>query len=195
MDYYRNIDHFTCTDGFGRIGQSTPAVQELEYMVLVDLTQEPVTVSDFKLHARIDFNTDDALVAKYLKAAREYLEKWSQLSFGTKTIRMTAHRLPNRYKLMHGPYTAINDPDRTLTGAKGDVLVQGGTDIDVELTSGWGVSGLPEAIKVAICLEAATQYMVREGVIMNINGSIQSPDDAHDRALKLLKPFANITFP
>lgn len=195
MDYYRNIDHFTCTDGFSRIGQSTPAVQELEYMVLVDLTQEPVTVIDFKLHARIDFNTDDALVAKYLKAAREYLEKWSQLSFGVKTIRMTAHRLPNRYKLMHGPYTAINDPDRTLTGAKGDILVQGGTDIDVELTSGWGVPGLPEAIKVAICKYAAGLYAIRENYIYSVNGVPHEPTEVMDEAQKIIRPWANVTWP
>lgn len=195
MDYYRNIDHFTCTDGFGRIGQSTPAVQELEYMVLADLTQEPVNVIDFKLHARIDFNTDDALVAKYLKAAREYLEGWSQLSFGVKTIRMTAHRLPNRYKLMHGPYTAINDPSRTLSGAKGDILVNGGTDIDVELTSGWPNDELPEAIKVAICRYAAGLYAIRENLIYSSNGVPHEPTEVMDEAQKMVRPFMNITFP
>lgn len=164
-------------------------------MVLSDLVQEPVTVSDFKLHARIDFNTDDALVAKYLKAAREYLEKWSQLSFGVKTIRMTAHRLPNRYKLMHGPYTAINDPDRTLTGANGDILVQGGTDIDVELTSGWGVAGLPEAIKVAICKYAAGLYAIRENYIYSVNGVPHEPSEVMDEAQKLIRPWANVTWP
>lgn len=195
LDYYRNIDHFTCTDGFGRIGQSRSAVQELEYMVLADLPQEPVTISDFKQHARVDFNTDDNLIAFYLKASREYLEKWSQLSFGTKTIRMTAHRLPNRYKLMHGPYTAINDPNRTLSGAKGDILVNGGTDIDVELTSGWPNDELPEAIKVAICRYAAGLYAIRENYILNINGTIQEPSQVMDEAQKMVRPWANITFP
>src|SRR5690606_8844714 len=153
-DYYKNSDYLGCdtlaSRGFGRIGQSRPAVEGVEYTVIADLAQEPVTIGDFKQHARVDFNTDDNLIAMYLKAAREYLEQWSQLSFGVKTIRFTALRVPNRWKLMFGPYTAVDDPDRTLFGAKGDILMQGGTDIDIELTSGWPGNNLPEPIKVEI---------------------------------------------
>lgn len=195
MDYYKNIDKLCCPDSFGRIGQSRPAVEGIEYSVLADLTQEPVTLSDFKRHARVDFATDDNLLAFYLKSAREYLEQWSQLSFGVKTIRFTALRVPDRYKLMFGPYTAINDPDRTLFGAKGDILMQGGTYVDVELTSGWPNDELPEAIKVAICKRAAGDYMVRENLIISDKGALQSPDQYYDEAQKLLLPFRNVTWP
>src|SRR5690606_5445703 len=171
-NYHLNSDYLGCdtlaSRGFGRIGQSRPAVEGVEYMVIADLAQEPVTLSDFKQHCRIDFAVDDNLLAFYLKSAREYLEQWSQLSFGVKTIRFTALRVPNRWKLMFGPYTAINDPDRTLFGAKGDILMQGGTDIDIELTSGWPNDELPEAIKVAICRYAAGLYAVRENLIYSV---------------------------
>ena len=109
MDYYRNIDHFTCTDGFGRIGQSTPAVQELEYSVLADLAQEPVTNSDFKQHARVDFNTDDNLIAFYLKAAREYLEQWG-VFYPTAVdgeVPISAHLLLGNYPNPFNPKTTI----------------------------------------------------------------------------------------
>jgi len=198
-DYYKNSDYYGCdtlaSRGFCRIGQARPAVEGVEYTVIADLAQEPVTLSDFKLHARVDFNTDDNLLAFYLKSARQYLEQWSQLSFGVKTIRFTALRVPDRYKLMFGPYTAVNDPDRTLFGAKGDILMQGGTDIDIELTSGWGAAGLPEAIKVAICRYAAGLYAVRENYILSINGVPHEPSEVMDEAQKMLNSWRNITWP
>ncbi len=198
-DYYKNSDYYGCdtlaSRGFSRIGQSRPAVEGVEYTVIADLAQEPVTLSDFKLHARVDFNTDDNLLAFYLKAAREYLEQWSQLSFGVKTIRFTAIRIPDRYKLMFGPYTAVNDPDRTLFGANGDILMQGGSDVDIELTSGWGAAGLPDAIKVAICRYAAGLYAIRENYILSINGVPHEPTEVMDEAQKMVRPWANVTWP
>lgn len=195
MDYYKNIDKLCCPDSFGRIGQSRPAVEGIEYSVLADLVQEPVTLADFKKHVRVDWNTDDNLLAFYLKSARQYLEQWSQLSFGVKAIRFTALRVPDRWKLMFGPYTAINDSDRTLFGAKGDILMQGGSDVDVELTSGWGAVGLPEAIMVAVCKRAAGDYIVRENIIINDKGAVQSPDQYYDEAQKLMLPYRNVTWP
>src|SRR5690606_17299555 len=196
---YKNSDYLGCdtlaSRGFGRIGQSRPAVEGIEYSVVTDLTQEPVTLSDFKQHARVDFNTDDSLLAFYLKAAREYLEQWSQLSFGVKTMRFTALRVPNRWQLVNGPDTAINDPDRTLFGAKGDILMQGGTDVDIELTSGWPNGTLPEAIKVAICRYGAGLYAIRENLIYSVNGVPHEPTEVMDEAQKMLNPWRNITWP
>ena len=198
-DYHLNSDYFGCdtisSRGLGRIGGPLSAVEGVEYSVISDLSQEPVTLSEFKFHCRIDFAVDDNLLALYLKAAREYLEQWSQLSFGVKTIRFTAIRIPDRYKLMFGPYTAVTDPDRTLFGAKGDILMQGGTDIDIELTSGWPNDELPEAIKVAICRYAAGLYAVRENLIYSVNGVPHEPSEVMDEAQKMLNPWRNITWP
>lgn len=192
MNYAQNEDYFTCRDGLSRIGQSRPAVEGIEYTVIADLAQEPVTLSDFKQHCRIDFAVDDNLLAFYLKSARQYLEQWSQLSFGVKTIRFMALRVPNRWRLMHGPFTTIDDADRTLFG---DILMEGGTDVDIELTSGWPNDVLPEAIKVAICKRAAGDYIIRENIIINDKGSVQSPDQYYDEAQKLLLPYRNVTWP
>lgn len=192
MDYYKNVDKLCCPDSLGRIGQHIPAVEGIDYTVIQDLDQEPVTLQDFADHCRVDFNVDDNLLAFYLKSARQYLEQWSQLSFGVKTIRFRALRVPNRWKLVNGPFTATNDPDRTLFG---DILMQGGTEVDIELTTGWGAAGLPEAIKVAVCRYAAGLYAIRENYILNINGTIQEPSQVMDEAQKMVRPWANITFP
>lgn len=196
-DFYKNSDYYGCdtlaSRGFARIGQARPAAEGVEYMVLEDLASEPVTLADFKLHARVDFNTDDSLLEFYLKSARQYLEQWSQLSFGVKKIRFTATRVPDRWKLMFGPFTAVNDPDVALNGAKGDILMQGGEDMDIELTSGWPV--LPDAIKVAICRYAAGLYAIRENYILSINGVPHEPTQLMDEAQKMLNPWRNITWP
>ena len=197
-DYYKNSDYYGCdtlaSRSFGRIGQSRTAVEGVEYAVVADLAQEPVTLADFKQHARVDFNTDDNLIAFYLKAAREYLEQWSQLSFGVKTIRFTALRVPNRWRLVNGPYTAITSPASGYT-LFGDILLEGGEMVDLTLTTGWPNDVLPEAIKVAICKRAAGDYIVRENIIISEKGTVQSPDQYYDEAQKLLLPYRNVTWP
>lgn len=195
MNYAKNEDYFTCQPGFGRIGQSRPAVEGIDYTVIQDLDHEPVTLQEFKEHARIDHNVDDNLIAYYLKSAREYLEDKSQLSFGVKTIRFTAIRVYDRYKLMHGPYTAINDPDRTLFGADGDILMQGGAEVDVELTSGWPNDILPDNFKVAIMRVAASYYMNRESNQYDANGSLMPNKDVADEAFAMIRNKANLTWP
>ena len=201
-DYYKNSDYFGCdtiaSRGFGRIGQTRSAVEGVEYVVLDDLVQEPVTLSDFKEHARIDFNVDDNLASMYLKSAREYLEQYSQLSFGDKKTQFTALRVPNRWKLMFGPflpsYPADNDHVE-LFGAKKDILLNGGQNVDIELYTGWGAMGLPDAIKVSICRYAAGLYAIRENLIYSENGVPHEPTEVMDEAQKMLAPWRNITWP
>lgn len=192
-DFYKNIDKL-CSDGLlRRYDNPSAAVEGLTYTVVDDLTAEPVDIDDFKAHARIDFNTDDHLIEKYLKAARQYLEGWSQLSFGEKTIRVMALRLPPKWKLMYGPYTQIITPDTKFT-LFGDTLMEGGSKIDITLETGWP-SILPEVIKIAICRFAAGLYAVRENLIFSINGVPHEPNEIMDEAQKMLDPFRNITWP
>lgn len=201
-DYYKNSDYFGCdtiaSRGFGRIGQTRSDVEGVEYVVLEDLAQEPVTLSEFKEHARIDFNVDDNLASMYLKSAREYLEQYSQLSFGDKKIQFTALRVPNRWKLMFGPFLPSDQADNShveLFGAKKDILLNGGQNVDIELHTGWGAMGLPDAIKVAICRYAAGLYAIRENLIYSENGVPHEPTEVMDEAQKMLAPFMNVTWP
>lgn len=186
MDFYTNEDQFLLNED---LAPSSP-VRGISYEVIADLATEPVLPAFFKLHARIDYNTDDELITSYIKSARQYLEQWSQLSFGTKTIRFTALKVPAKWKLMFGPYTAIAGTDYTLFG--NDILVEAGTDVDIELTSGWA---LPEAVKIAICKRAAGDYCIRENYIISDKGAIQTPDMLYDEAQKLLQPYMNISWP
>lgn len=186
MDFYKNIDHLGCENA-----QQNHSVSGVEYQFLTDLTEEPVSLEDFKEHCRIDYNTDDALLAKYLKAARQYLEQWSQLSFGVRTVQMTALSMVDNWKVMFGPVDTVKLPYKKF--GKDIITNSRGNNVTIEYTTKWPL-GLPEDIKVAICLEAATMYMVRESVVFTVNGVAQSPDETHDRALKLVNNYSNITF-
>lgn len=181
MDYYKNADHLgnmsTCFEFTG-----CPAVG-IQYYVVNDLATEPVDVPFFKKHVRIDFNVDDNLLAAYLKAARQELEQWSQLSFGVKTMRLRALQLPNNFRLMFGRVDSI-----TTTGYTnfGDILKEGGKDVEIEYTT---LDWINEAVKIAICRYAAGLYVYRE----NIVDTEYAAQVGMDEAKEMLKPYMNVT--
>lgn len=176
MDYYKNVDHLACNE-------NRLIASGVQYQTITDLTVEPVTVDFFKEHARIDFDTDDNLVAVYLKSARQFLEQWSQLSFGVKTIGLTALSLPKNYKLMHGKVDTILTAGFTNVG---DILKEGGTDIDIEFTTkDW----IDDVVKVAICRYAAGLYVFRE----NIVDTKYVAQAGMDEAKRMLESYRNIT--
>jgi uncharacterized phiE125 gp8 family phage protein len=60
----------------------------------VDADQEPVTVDQAKAHARINTDDDDALLATYITAARQYCEKITGRAFLTQTWRLSLEHFP-----------------------------------------------------------------------------------------------------
>ena len=176
MDYYKNVDYLGCTS-------KHRTARGVQYSTVTDLATEPVTTGFFKLHARIDFDTDDSLVAVYLKASRLYLEEWSQLSFGVKTKRLTALELPDNFMLMHGRVNTITTSGFTNIG---DILKEGGFDIDIQYTTkDW----IGDAFRIAICRHAAGLYINRE----NIVETKFSADSLQDAAKDMIRPYMNIT--
>lgn len=177
MDYYKNIDMLTTYNGAPLIAKG------VQYSVVTDLSEEPVTLEFFKQHARIDFDTDDTLSSVYLKAARQELEKWSQLSFGVKTIRLTALSLPKNYNLMYGKVDTVTTANFTNVG---DILKEGGEDINIEFTT---LDWIDDVIRIAICRYAAGLYIFRE----NITETKYVAQVGMDEAKKMLQPYRNIT--
>jgi len=180
MDYYRNMDLLYWSE-------DPLSIKGVQYRTVTDLVEEPVSLEFFKQHARIDFDTDDNLVSAYIKAARQELEQWSQLSFGVKTIGLRARELPDDYKLMFGPVNEITVPTTGYT-LFGDLLSPGGENVEIEYTT----TGLiNEAVKIAICRYAAGLYIYRENIIESQNTYRQLTDEAK----MMLEPYKNITWP
>jgi hypothetical protein len=69
------------------------SIEGIQYKIIEDLDHEPVTLEFFKNHIRVDFEMDDNLLQEYLRSSRQELEQYSQLSFGTKKIKLMALRL------------------------------------------------------------------------------------------------------
>lgn len=176
-NFYKNSDYLTCNSYNQRIANG------VQYTVLTDLAAEPVTLEFLKQHLRLDFDTDDNLVSTYLIAARQELEQWSQLSFGVKTIGLTALELPDNYRLMFGKVDEVTTAGYTNVG---DILKEGGTDIDIEFTT---IGTINDAIRVAICRYAAGLYIFRENVVE----TKYSTEGLKDQAKMMLNPYRNIT--
>lgn len=176
-DFYKNCDKI-CDDTNSRLYASG-----IQYSVIVDSVEEPIDIDFFKQHARIDFDTDDTLCEIYIKAARQALEQWSQLSFGVKTIGLTALSLPKNYRLMFGKVDTILTANFTN---KGDILKEGGTDIDIEFTTkDW----IDDTIRVAIARYAAGLYINRE----TVSDTKYSAQALQDEAKTMLQPYRNLT--
>jgi len=175
MDYYKNFDLLPTVLDPGTISGT-------QYRVTTDMVAEPVTLEFFKEHARIDFDTDDTLSAVYLKAARLFLEKWAMLSFGVKTIALTALCLPKNYRLMYGPVNAVTTSGFTNVG---DIFKEGGHDVSISYTT-IGVND--DTIKIAICRYAAGLYIHRE----NILDTKYSVKGLQDESKMMLDPYRNI---
>lgn len=200
MDIIQNEDYFLEQDWF-RLGHPTYAVDGLYYTVVTDLASEPIDLDFLKKHCRIDFNTDDDLLTAYLKAARQYLEGWSQLSFGAKTINFKALKLPTKWELVNGPYNAITTVGSGFT-LFGQTLIYGDYrrrtnreiyEVDLTLTTVW--NPLPESIKIAIAKQAAWMYISRESIVTSDEGAIQHKAVLDDEAKILMQPYRAITWP
>jgi len=176
-DFYKNCDKI-CNGVNGQLYASG-----IQYSVITDLATEPVTLDFFKSHAHIDFASDDTLCAIYIKAARQELERWSQLSFGVKTMGLTALSLPTNYRLMFGKVDTVLTADFTN---KGDILKEGGTDIDIEYTT---LGTIDDAIRIAICRYAAGLYINRE----TATETKYSAQSLQDEAKVMLNPYRNVT--
>ena len=157
-----------------------PVVSGLQYRFKSEINYiEPVTLQDFKDHAYIDTDTDDNLLALYLKAARIDVENYLQKSLGIRTITLLAQRLPKNYRLPWGPVESIEGTDFTLFG---DILKEGGTNVTIEYTT--NASLVNDSIKQAIYKRAFDYYENRG-----------SAGPMPDIVKLILNPYRRVVFP
>ena len=146
---------------------------------------EPYSLSDFKDFARIDFDTDDNLLSLFLKASRIDIERYLQKSLGIRTITLSALRLPTNFYLPYGPVQSISTTGFTKVG---DILKEGGTDIEVEYVS--NASLVNDSIKTAIYMQSLNYYDNREKYSESGMQGVLIDD-----VKKILQPFRKVQFP
>lgn len=176
-DYYKNSDYIKIPD--------SPDIYGIQYHIDEDDVTEPVDPEFFKKHARIDFNVDDELIGSYITAARQELEAWAQKSFAEKTIKLTALKVPENYRLMHGPVKEITTDGYTHLG---DILKEGGTDVEIEYTT---KANTTELIRVAISRYAAGLYAIREHITTDEKGNPVNGENIINEAKESLRPIMN----
>lgn len=162
-------------------------------MTLVQLTSpavEPVALTDFKAHARIDADDEDALLAAMLLAARAHLETLSGKFFITQTWRIIADEVPSngRIALLVRPIRSVDsvvvydaagspltlEPEDWLADLGGRwprlmlrrpaaTRMRAMNGIEIDVTAGYGDTGLdvPAVLRHAILMLATHWYAHR----------------------------------
>lgn len=106
-------------------------------VVKTESSVEPVTLNDAKLHLRVDYDDDDALIAPMIKAARGYCETWTGRTFIEKALELSLDIFPfeNYVRLPGQPVTAISSMKYTDSdGVEHSMSV--GTDYLVDIDGG-----------------------------------------------------------
>jgi len=157
-------------------------------------TQEPVTAADMAAHSRIDVS-DEALLNVYIKAARQYCEKYTRRAFITQTWdayfdywpASPVHLpMPPLQSVTSWKYT--DDAAATSTWASSNYLVSAGTPgrvfvvsdatmptvtlqeadgVVIRFVCGYGntADSVPENVRQAVRLLTAHLYEMREPTI------------------------------
>jgi len=102
-----------------------------EWTLATGPSEEPLSVAEFKAHARIDITTDDTLIGAYLTAARQFVEGFTRRALVTQTWDLylpawptgSAIRLPRPplQSVTHVKYTDSDGVQRTLAADQYDV--------------------------------------------------------------------------
>jgi len=85
---------------------------------------EPVTLSEFKLQARVDGNDEDTLIARYIKTAREHVETILRRALITQTLMLALDNwwigeqellMPPLQSVTQVTYRDVNGTEHTLS--------------------------------------------------------------------------------
>lgn len=68
---------------------------------------EPVSLSEAKLHLRVDHDEDDALISSLIVAAREQAEAFTNRAFIEQTLVLTMDEFCDRIKLPKPPFISV----------------------------------------------------------------------------------------
>ncbi len=160
--------------------------------IKTDVVTEPVSITEVKLFCKIAGTTEDTLLTSLIKSARQAIENYTGLAFAKKTV-ITTYDLLSLNNIIELPVQPVSSVDSVkLVNLKGDetlltlnddyyiidapwtkikignIYASAGVILKVEYTVGYGAPdcpALPEALKLSVLKEIATQYERREDII------------------------------
>lgn len=159
----------------------------MKYAVITPVATEPVTSAEAKLHIRVDHNTEDALIASLITAAREYCELFTGRALATQTLEAYPETwgeidLPMKpvqsvtsikYTASDGTETTMPETDYAVDTVDGKIILPYGgswptetlgtlNPIKVRYVAGY--TSAPKTIKQAMLLLVGHWYENREAV-------------------------------
>ncbi|MCB8836101.1 head-tail connector protein [Aurantimonas sp. VKM B-3413] len=183
-------------------------------MTTIDLgvVEEPVSVADAKLWARIERDDEDGLIAALIRAAREAIETATGLALSQRSFRLVLDPVPphgwieaTRHPLEAlGPVTAFAaDGTPNLLDAE-DVVIErsmgleafrlspaareaAANGIEIEFTAGFSAGKVPENLLLALKTIVAASYETRAAV-----GPDMQPALMPDLAATLIAPYRRV---
>ena len=162
----------------------------MSHKVITPPASEPVTLSDAKLHLRVDTTDDDSLISAMISAAREQAESETNTAIGSQTREIALDAFPEAFKLEGHPVASVtsikyldesgveqtlNPADYSLDdyNAPGYVTIGFGKQWPstlavpnaVKIRYVCGYTTVPESIKTWIKLHVGTMYKQRESFV------------------------------
>ena len=156
-------------------------------------TEEPITLTEAKLHLRVDHDDDDTLISSLITAARQYVELSTRRALVTQTHQYVLEEFPcdDEIELIRPPVQSVTsiqyvdmagntqtfstDNWRFIAGEPGQVELKLnkfwpvaqpiGNAVTITYIAGYGAaSAVPEIAKAAIKLYLGHLYENREAV-------------------------------
>lgn len=171
-------------------------MKNLQIYTKTDLVTEPVSATEAKLFCKVSGTAEDDLFTILIKSARQAIEKYTQSSLGTKELYATWLNMPDdmKFELPYGPIQSVDavyiideEGAETELTLNSGYYVYGSQDIvlsipkfwssgsilsytvRIEYTAGYGGTGvdaLPSALKLAVLKQIATDYELRENIVI-----------------------------
>ena len=162
---------------------------ETEIFILAIQADEPVSLAEAKAQCRVLDDSEDALLAGYISAAREWVEGYTNRILLRRQLTQTFDCFGDFLRLYRTPVISVDDI--TYSDSDGDdaaledFIVRGGTDfparifpaqgecwptlgtngaISVTYTAGYAEGGCPERLRHAILMLVAHWHSVRGSV-------------------------------
>lgn len=141
---------------------------------------EPVTLEEAKVYLRVDFDDDDAVIARMIKSSVQRLQKYSGRVFTRSQCHAVYAQEPGGDRIL----LAYND-NITITGDYADCMIGTTviktTDTEVEIDYEAGYTVIPDWITTAVLQDVAWMYENR--------GDMAQQGKINPEVREYLKPF------
>lgn len=143
---------------------------------------EPVTIQDAKDFLQIDFDTDDQLLYRLIRASRQYIETICGISLVEKEIELEIHGFSSPYMLPYGPVYEIEllEVDGNEVELVGDYVHARGSELHAKYTAAY--LEIPEDLRISV-LEVLKVYYDGRGANVEIPVFLQHKLNMYSRNL------------